>query len=299
MFHRLSWGGIRGKGIRLRSDVALSLTALIMATLVVILAYFVFERSAVMIYVEQTRAPVDIANKVVGQVDKLWDSDLLTKSSDPLTNETDPDAMRLEAEFWHRQLGIDDKKIRSAKTDFDKHQTSPNATQKLEMEIGSYLRAAGSYETNARAMVEYLHDLTLREMSMHDAIYGVSYSQGFINPAVLRQRDAVLETELNAVAQLTPPSSLKVFHEDTIRFLGDYVTIQKQTTAAYESGAGLERLEALGEQGELVIREGRAKLKADIRTIKTGQLGRDSQRARARKKSARDEEERLRLLYKF
>ena len=50
---------------------------------------------------------------------------------------------------------------------------------------------------------------------------------------------------------------------------------------------------------ELVIREGRAKLKADIRTIRTGQLGRDSQRARARKKSARDEEERLRLLYKF
>ena len=109
------------------------------------------------------------------------------------------------------------------------------------MEIGSYLRAAGSYETNARAMVEYLHDLTLREMSMHDAIYGVSYSQGFINPAVLRQRDAVLETELNAVAQLTPPSSLKVFHEDTIRFLGDSSTIQKQTTAASKQH-GLEQV---------------------------------------------------------
>lgn len=296
---RFSWGGIRGKGIKLKSDGGMSIIALFMATLVIILAYFVFERSAVQLYSQRVVPIIQKADVVVDQADKIWDSDLLTKTPDPLTNEIDPKAMRSETDSWLQILKVDAGSIRSAKKSFTDGPAAPNATTGLETDVTEYVTAADTYIADANSMVVYLNRLITAEMEMNAAIRSVSYVQGTVDPAALHQRDAVLEAELAFIQKLKPPPSLQAFHEDTIRFFSDYTEVQKETTAAYEGQAGLARLEVLGTEGENVIRTARIRLKADVRTIKTGQLGRDSQRARAHKKKTHDEVDRLHNKYRF
>lgn len=299
MRQRLNWGGIRGKGLRLTGDIGMSIAALGMATIVVIAAYYVFERSAVKAYVEKSIPIAESADKVVERADKLWDADLLTKTPDPLTNEIDPIEMRNQATIWKFQLEQDAKKVSTAQADYAKLTSAPNAATELYSEIGSYLRATDTYMKDARAIVFYMDELILIEMNMNDAIRSVPYSQGYINPGALRQRDVVLAAELDRIKKLNPPKTLQNFHDDTVQFLSEYVIIQQQTTSAYETAAGLAVLEALGDEGEILIREAREKLRADVRTLKTGQLGRDSQKSRAHKKDTRDEIARLRDAYRF
>ena len=296
---RFSWGGIRGKGIKLKSDIGMAVGALFLATLVIILAYLVFERSAVQMYTTRINPIVKKADIVVNQADKVWDSDLFTKTPDPLTNEIDPKAMRAEADSWSSTLASDAAGIKAIKKKFAAEATPPNATTALASEITDYLNATDAYVTNANSMVAYFNKLITAEMEMNAAIRAVSYVQGLVNPAALHQRDAVLDEEITFIRKLSPPPSLQIFHEDTVRFLSDYVEVQKQTTAAFETQAGLATLEALGAEGESVIHSARDRLKADVRTIRTGQLGRDSLRARAHKKKTHDEVERLRNKYKF
>lgn len=299
MRQKLSWGGIRGKGLKLTGDIGMSIIALVLATAVIIAAYYVFERSAVQAYVEKVTPAVEKADKVVERADKLWDSDLLTKTPDPLTSEIDPVEMRNQATVWKFQLDQDAKTVAASKAEFAKLIAAPNAASNLAAEVGSYLRATDTYMKDARAIVNYMDELILIEMNINDAIRGVPYGQGFINPAALRQRDAVLAAEVENIKKLNPPPALKNFHEDTVQFLSEYTIIQQRSTTAYETSAGLAVLEALGAEGELVIREAREKLRADIRTLKTGQLGRDSQKSRAHKKDTRDEIDRLRATYRF
>jgi hypothetical protein len=295
---RLKWGGIRGKGIKLKSDLGMSVAALFMATAVVILAYFVFERSSVQIYTNRTIPTVEVADKTLERADKIWDADLLTKTADPLTNETNPVSMRNEAIAWDRQLKSDAKAIRSAKVTFVAQPTPPNATLALDAEVSSYLSATDVYVSDAASMVIYLNQLIESEMAMNEAIRAVPYI-GLVSPAALHQRDATIGGELAKIEKLVPPPSLQVFHDDTTRFLADYLTVQRQTTTAYETGAGLTRLEALGAEGETVIHTARDRLQSDVRTLKTGILGRDSQRARMHKKLTYDEIDRLRNKYHF
>lgn len=296
---KFTWGGIRGKGLKLTGDIEMAVIALVLATAVIIAAYYVFERSAVKTYVEKITPSIEKADKVVEREDKLWDSDLLTKTPDPLTNEIDPIVMRNEATAWKFQLEMDAKAVGSARSEFDKMISVPNATANLAAESGAYLRATETYMSDARGIVFYLDELILMEMNMNDAIRAVPFGQGFINPAALRQRDTVLAAELEKIKKMNPPDALRNFHEDTIQFLSEYVIIQQQLTSAYESNAGLAKLEALGAEGETVMHDARAKLRADIRMLKTGQLGRDSQKSRTHKKDTRDELDRLRSAYRF
>jgi hypothetical protein len=296
---RFTWGGIRGKGIKLRGDVALAIVAMLLATLVVILAYFVFERSAVQMYTTRVSPTIKKADLVVNEADKLWDSDLFTKTPDPLTNEIDPKDMREQADSWSATLRQDMSGIKALKKSFADEPVPPNATVDLEAQTTDYLNATDAYITDANAMVDYFDKLITAEMEMNSAIRAVSYVQGLVDPAALHQRDATLDQELAFIQKLSPPPSLQVFHEDTVRFLSDYTVVQKETTAAYETQAGLTTLEALGAEGESVIHSARDRLKSDIRTIKTGQLGRESLRARAHKKKTHDEVDRLRGKYRF
>lgn len=299
MAKKFDWGGIRGRGIKLTGDIEMGIIAMVLATVVIIAAYYVVERSAVQAFVNKVVPVVEKADKVVERADKLWDSDLLTKTPDPLTNEIDPVLMRNEATVWKFQLDQDAKNVASARADYDKLIAVPKAASGLSGEVGAYLRSTETYMKDARAIVSYMDDLIVIEMNMNDAIRGVPYSQGLINPAALHQRDAVLAGELEKIRKLNPPEPLKEFQDDTIQFLSEYVIIQQQTTTAFETNAGLTVLEALGAEGESVMHEARDKLRSDIRTLKTGRLGRDSQKSRAHKKQTADEIGRLRSAYRF
>jgi hypothetical protein len=277
----------------------MGIVALFLATAAIILAYFIFERAAVQIYHGQVASAVDRSDKVVQRCDRLWDSDLFTKTPEPLSNETDAAELRAEAAKWVFQVGNESTKLKDLTKEFEERQAAPNAAAGLQKEVDGYLSSSGTYLKHVSEIVAYMNVLVEHEMNMNEAIKAVPYAQGFINPAALVQRDAVLDTELKVIREIKSPASMDAFHKDTVAFLEDYVTIQKQTTAAYQNNEGLARLEQLGAAGQTLVRETRTILREDIEDVKNGQLGRDSKKARAHKTDTHNEIATLKSRYRF
>ncbi len=299
MFGRLKWGGIRGRGIKLKSDMALSVVALVMATVIIILAYIIFERSAVITYTNVKILPViEKTDRISSQTNMIWDSELMHKTPDPFSSEIDPEALRIAAVALNEQVKRDTKSMHRTKYEFMNQTAAPNPEKALVTDAGTYIGTTDRYVTDMQKVVAYLYDLAMIEAKMNEAVRAVKMS-GSVTPEAMTQRDAILATELEKVKKLKPPPVLVQFHDDTVAFLTDYVTIGQQSTAAYIASSGLIKLEALGREGELVLRDGRDQLKADVGSLRASQLGTQFKNMSVQKKRVWAEIYLLRAKYRF
>jgi|GEM_PF-3772054 len=300
MFRWLSWGGIRGRGLSIKTDALMSLVALSMATIVLILAYFLYERNAVKAYCEGRIDPVITqTDELVQRVEKVWDSELVTKTPDPLNPEIDPVNLRLTASSLNDQLRKDAGELHKTRNVFMNQPTAPNPCQPCMDKTGAYVRTADNYATVMLDTIQYLHDLALIEANMNDAARAVQLGGGNVAPDVLIQRDASLAAGLEKIKVLKPPPMMKKFHDDTVAFLTDYITIAQQTTAAYVANSGRIQLEVLGQEGETVLHSGRDKLKADVDAVKSLMMGGQTKLIRDYRQSAREEIYSLQKKYRF
>ncbi len=300
MFRWLSWGGVRGRGLSIKNDVVMSLIALFMATVVLILAYFLYERNAVKAFCEGRIDPViSQTDRVVQGIDKLWDSDLVTKTPDPLNPEIDPVRLRADASSLNDLLRKDTDDLHKTRVEFMNLPAAPNPCRLCVDKTGAYVRTADNYGSVMRETIQYLHDLALIEANMNDASRAVQLGGGNVAPGALLERDAILAAELEKIKALKPPPMMKKFHEDTIAFLADYIVISQQTTAAYIASSGLQRLDALGREGEAVLHAGRDELKADIDAVKSLMLGGQTKLVRDYRQSAREQIHSLQRKYRF
>ncbi len=300
MFRWLSWGGIRGRGLSIKNDAVMSVIALSMATIVLIFAYFLYERNAVKAFCTIRIDPVITeTDELVRRIDKIWDSELVTKTPDPLNPEIDPVSLRSTAVSLNDQLRKDTNALHKTRNIFMNLPAPPNSCQLCVDKTGAYVRTADNYATVMLDTIQYLHDLALIEANMNDATRAVQLGGGNVAPAVLQQRDATLAAELEKMKALKPPPMMKKYHEDTIAFLSDYIVISQQSTAAYIAGSGLLRLDALGREGETVLHEGRDKLQADIDAVKSLMLGGQTKLIRDYRQNAREEIYSLKRKYRF
>lgn len=300
MFRWLSWGGIRGRGLSLKNDAVMSLVALLLATVVLVHVYLLYERGAVAtFYASRIEPVVTQADEVVQRTDKLWDSDLVTKTPDPLNMEVDPANLRMTASSLIEQLRRDTNDLHKMRTEFMNLPAAPNACESCVVKTGAYIRASDNYGSVMHETIQYLHDLAMIEANMNDAVRAVQLGGGNVASAALQQRDAVLASEVENMKALKPPPMMKKFHDDTVAFLTDYVMILQQMTAAYIEGGGSVQLDVLAREGEAVLHEGRDKLKADIAAVKSLMLGGQTKLIRRYRQSVRDDIYNLERKYHF
>jgi hypothetical protein len=300
MFRWLSWGGIRGRGLSIKSDVVMSVVALIMATLLLILVYFLYERNAVKAFCETRIDPtITQTDLVVQRVDKVWDSELVTKTPDPLNPEIDPVSLRSIAISLNDQLLKDTNELHKTRVAFADLPAAPNPCEMCVEKTGAYIRTADNYGTVMQDTIKYLHDLALIEANMNEASQEVQLGGGNVAPDVLLKRDGTMAAELEKIKALIPPPMMKQFHEDTVSFLTDYTTISQQMTAGYIAGSDLYHLEALGREGETVLHNGRDKLKDDLTAVKSLILGGQAKLLRGYRQSAREQVYDLKNKYRF
>lgn len=296
----LSWGGIRGRGLSLKSDAVMSMVAVVMATLVLILAYFLFERSAVKMYCTTVNNPVVTkTDNVIQRIDKVWDSDLMMKTPDPLNPEIDPASLRSTAKSLNRELKNDTTKLHATRIGFSKRPDPPNPCRACVDKTGAFVRTADNYATAMQEVIKYLHDLALLEAPMNEAARAVQLSGSTVAPEALMQKDAILAAQLEKIKALKPPPLMKKFHDDTVSFLGSYLSISQQTTATYVASSGLAVLDTLGAQGETVLHNGRATLKEDITAVKSLMQGGQLKLLRGYRQAAREEIYDLMSKYRF
>lgn len=300
MFRWFSWGGIRGRGLSTKNDVVMSVVALIMATLILILVYFLYERNAVKAFCEVQIDPVITqTDQVVQRIEKLWDSELVTKTPDPLNPEINPASLQRTAISLNDQLRKDTNKLHKTRVEFMNLSTALKPCEPCVAKTGAYVRTADNYATVMTDTIQYLHNLALIEANMNEATREVQLGGGNVAPDVLLKRDATMAAELEKIKALIPPPMMKKFHEDTVVFLSDYVAISQQTTAAYIANSDVFRMEVLGREGETVLHNGRDKLKNDIDAVKSLMMGGQTKLLRDYRQSAREQVYSLQSKYRF
>jgi hypothetical protein len=300
MFRWLNWGGLRGRGLSEKGDLIMSVVALFVATLVIILVYFLYERNAVQVFCTAKIDPVITqTDEVLLRIDKVWDSELMTKTPDPLNPEIDVVALRSTSTSLNDQLRKDTNELHKTRLEFADVPAAPNPCVPCVEKTGAYIRAADNYAVVMQETIQYLHFLALIEADMNDAARAVQLTGGDVNPAALQQRDAALAAGLEKIEALKPPPMMKKFHEDTVAFLTDYVTIEQRTTAAYIAGSGREVLDELGREGETVLHDGRDTLNNDIAAVESLMLGGQTKLLRGYRQSAREQIYSLQSKYRF
>jgi hypothetical protein len=295
-----SWGGLRGRGISLKNDAFMSVVALTMATVVLILAYMLFERNAVKVYCETNIDPgIEQTDFVVQRIEKVWDSNLMMKTPDALNPEIDVSLLRSTAASLNRQLKRDTKELHAMRVEYSKKPEAPNPCVPCFEKTGAYVRTADNYATVMQEVIKYLHDLVLIEAPMNEAVRAVQMGGANVSPEALLNRDAVVAAQLDKIKALKPPPLMKQFHDDTVTFFTDYLTVNSQITAAYIASGGLVGFDTLGQEGETVLNKGRARLKDDITALKSLMQGGQAKLLRSYRQSAREQMYSLKSKYRF
>lgn len=300
MSNWLDWGGIRGRGFTIKNDLVMGLLAITMATAVLILAYALYERNAVKtfceIHIESAIARVDQA---VLDINRVWDSDFISMTLDSLNPDVDPDALRSSAISINTQIRKDANELHTLRIDFANLPANPQPCEPCVEKTGGYIRTADNYATIMRETTQYLHDVAIIESNMNEAARDVQIGGGNVTPEALAHRDAILLGELEKIKKLVPPPMMKDFHRDTVSFLSDYVNIATQTTAAYIAGSDSVKLDQLGREGELVLRNGRNRLRNDILAAKSLMQGGQAKLKRDYRQSAWEELHNMMSKYRF
>lgn len=299
MTKRFSWGGIRGRGLSLRSDAVLALITFAIATILLILMYMVYERNDVKGYVEKNTPAVARTDKIVERTDKIWTSDLLNKAVEPMSINLDTAVMKHEGKRWADQLRRDIKTVAELKNEFTTKPLPSNPDRPLAYDIAAYLNMADTYVGDMNIAGTYLSDLIQIEMAMNEVVRGAGYGTGNISVGTMQQRDASFAAELAKLKQLAPPAEMKNFHDDTVMYLSDFVETMKKLTEAYASGGGLDKMDALSGESEDTLETMRDTLKQDLADLRVSKLRYKSHSVNKKRQAVRDEVNSLKAKYRF
>ncbi len=294
-----SWGGIRGRGMSLRNDAVLAVIALTIATALLILMYVVYERNDVKVYVEKNTPAIVRTDKIVERTDKIWTSDLLNKSVEPMTINLDTAVMKHEGKRWADQLRRDAKTVAALRDEFTAKPLPSNPNRALASDMTAYLNKADTYVGDMNIVAKYFGELMQIEMAMNEAVRGAGYGTSNISVGTMQQRDAILAAELAKLQQLAPPAEMKNFHDDTVMYLSDFVETMKKLTEAYASGGGLDKMDALSGESEDTLETMRDTLKQDLADLKTGKLRYQSRSVDVKRKAVHVEVDTLKAKYRF
>lgn len=299
MAKRFSWGGIRGRGLSLKGDVVLALMTLAIATILLIMMYMIYERNDVKAYVEKNDPTTERTDKIVARTDKIWTSDLLNKSVEPMSPNHEPTVMKYEGKRWADQLRRDAKTVAELKNEFTAKPLPANPNRPLASDIASYLNTADTYVGDMNIAGTYLGGLIQIEMTINEAVQAAGYGTGNISVGAMQQRDAILAAELAKLQKLAPPTEIKAFHDNTVMYLSDFVETEKKLTEAYALGQGLAKMEALSEESENTMETMHDTLKQDLADLKVGKLRYESHSVNKKCQAVRDKVNSLKNKYRF
>lgn len=294
-----SWGGIRGRGLSLKSDAVMALIALAIATVLLILMYVVYERNDVKVYVEKNTPAIARTDKIVERTDKIWTSDLLNKSVEPMTINLDTAVMKHEGKRWADQLRRDAKTVAALKDEFTTKPLPSNPNRALASDMTAYLNTADTYVGDMNIVAKYFGELMQIEMAMNEAVRGAGYGTGNISVGTMQLRDGILSAELAKLQKLVPPVALRMFHDNTVMYLLDFVETMKKLTEVYASGGGLAKMDALSGESEDTLETMRDTLKQDLADLRVSKLRYESHSVDVKRKAVRDEVDSLKTKYRF